>query len=253
MIKCIAVDDEPLALAQISKYIEKTPFLELCNSFNSGAEAMEFLHSNTIDLMFLDIQMPDMTGMELAKSLETCPQIIFTTAYSEYAVEGFKVNALDYLLKPLAYSIFLKSANKARVYFDKEQLIQAGSNISKTDTDKNDLQDKNSSIFVKSEHKLLRIKLSDILFLESMREYIKICLSEGEPILTLSSMKKIEGQLPSNKFMRVHRSYIVNLEKIKIIERNVIIFGRVRIPVSEQYKDKFLEYVDRYFLQRQNN
>jgi len=248
MINCIAVDDEPLALAQISKYIEKTPFLKLCNSFSSGVEAMEFLHSNTIDLMFLDIQMPDMTGMELVKSMETCPQIIFTTAYSEYAVEGFKVNALDYLLKPLAYSTFLKSANKARNYFDKEQLIQVGSEISKSNMNINDIQDQDSSIFVKSEHKLLRINLSEILFLESMREYIKICLTEGEPILTLSSMKKIEGQLPTNKFMRVHRSYIVNLEKVKIIERNVIIFGRVRIPVSEQYKKRFLEYVDSHFL-----
>ncbi|MFA6677879.1 MAG: LytTR family DNA-binding domain-containing protein [Bacteroidales bacterium] len=251
MIKCIAIDDEPLALTQISNYIKKTPFLDLCASFGTGVSAMEYLHHNQIDLMFVDIQMPDMTGMELVKVLDKAPKIIFTTAYSEYAAEGFKVEALDYLLKPLDYTTFLKSANKARSYFEKEEIVNNSVNnpVSKfVNNSTNDSENSKSYIFVKSEYKIVRVELSDILFLESMREYINIHLTNGKSIMTLSSMKKIEGQLPEDKFMRVHRSYIVNLERVKIIERNVIIFDDVRIPVSDQYKEDFQKYINKRFL-----
>jgi len=251
MIKCIAIDDEPLALTQISNYIKKTPFLDLCESFGTGVSAMEYLHHNQIDLMFIDIQMPDMTGMELVKALENAPKIIFTTAYSEYAAEGFKVDALDYLLKPLDYATFLKSANKARSYFDKEEIVNNSVSNPVSKIVNNSAVDDTSSescIFVKSEYKIVRVEFSDIVFLESMREYINIHLSSGECIMTLSSMKKIEAQLPQDKFMRVHRSYIVNLERLKIIERNVIVFDKVRIPISDQYKEEFQKYINKRFL-----
>lgn len=236
MIKCIAIDDEPLALQQISGYIEKTGFLELIGCFDNAIEALQFINENEIDLMFLDIQMPDLNGMDLAKSLEKKPEIIFTTAYSEYAVEGFKVNALDYLLKPLDYATFLKAANKAQAHFE---LVQKS---------KTDVQADSNHLFIKSEYKIIRIEIENILYIEGMREYIRIHLDNAKPVMSLLSMKKVEQKLSDSSFMRVHRSYIVNLKKLRTIERNRIIFDDVYIPVSEQYKEKFQNYIDNNFL-----
>ncbi len=237
IIKCIAIDDEPLALKQISSYIEKTPFLEAVALCRSAFDAIEFLADNEVDLMFVDINMPDLNGLDFVKSLMQKPQIIFTTAYSEYAIEGFQVDALDYLLKPISYAVFLKSANKAKTWFELNHKQQES------------VQTTQDSLFVKSEYKMVRIFLSEIKYIESANEYIQIHLVNDEPVTTLIRLKTMEEQLPKDKFMRVHRSFIVNLDRIKVIERNRIVFDHnVYIPVGEQYKEKFQEFVDKTFL-----
>ncbi len=236
-IKCIAIDDEPLALKQISSYIEKTPFLEAVALCKSAFEAMEYLEDNEADLMFVDINMPDLNGMDFVKSLAQKPLIIFTTAYSEYAMEGFQVNALDYILKPISYAVFLKAANKAKTWFEL--------NVKQTET----IKTTPDSLFVKSEYKMIRIFLSEIKYIESSNEYIHIHLVNEDPVTTLIRLKVMEEQLPGDKFMRVHRSFIVNLDKVKVIERNRIIFDKnVYIPVGDQYKENFQAFVDRTFL-----
>ncbi len=237
MIRCIAIDDEPLALRQLVDYISKTPYLELAGQFESAMKAIGFLDTNNVDLMFVDINMPDLNGMEFVKTLDNPPAVVFVTAYSEYAIDGFRVSALDYLLKPISYGDFLKSANKVRSWF--ENRPQAPTEV-KSNKD---------FLFIKSEYKILRINFDDIKYIEGMNEYIKIHLIASKPVMTLLSMKSIEEQLPSDRFMRVHRSFIVNLSKISVIERSRIIFdGNVYIPVSEQYKANFQNYIDKNFL-----
>ena len=237
MIRCIAIDDEPLALTQLAGYIKKTPFLELVGQYSSALQAIGVMGNTSTDLMFVDINMPDLSGLDFVRTLENPPRIVFVTAYSEYALEGFKVDALDYLLKPISYVDFLKSANKAKSWFD--------NHIQKSDEVRSD----KDFLFIKSDYKVLRINFSDIMYIEGMSEYIKIHLANSKPVMTLLSMKFIEEQLPADRFMRVHRSYIVNLTKISVIERNRIIFdGKVYIPVSEQYKTRFQEYIDKNFL-----
>ena len=236
-LKTIAIDDEPLALRLVCEYISKTPFLELVGSFDNPMDAVEFLSSHPIDLVFVDIQMPDLTGIELVRSLENAPKIIFTTAYDKFAVEGFKLNAIDYLLKPFSYEEFLKAAGKARKQFELE--TNALSSI----------EANNQFLFLKSEYKIRRINFNDILYIEGLKDYIKVYTTgEDKPVLSLNSMKSLEQKLPETKFMRVHRSFIVNLERIDTIERSRIIFGKTYIPVSDQYKDKFQEYLDKNFL-----
>jgi DNA-binding LytR/AlgR family response regulator len=236
-IKCLAIDDEPLALKQIGVYIKQTPFLDLVSLCNSAFDAIEYVTANNVSLMFVDISMPDLSGIDFVKSLKEKPYIIFTTAYSEYAIEGFKVDAIDYLLKPVGYNDFLKACNKVRSLFE---LRESQSDI---------IRSTNDQLFVKSDYKLLRIKLSDIKYIESMHEYVRIHLINDKPVMTLISLKSVEEQLPSDKFMRVHRSFIVNLERVKLIERFRIIFDtNVYIPVGEQYKVKFQEFIDKNFL-----
>jgi two-component system LytT family response regulator len=238
MIKCIAIDDEPLAVKKIADYIKKIPFLELVAECRSAFEAMEILENQDIQLLFIDINMPDISGMDFVKSLTKKPYVIFTTAYSEYAVEGFQVDAVDYLLKPISFSNFLKAANKVR------NLIELSTN-----PQKEIVRSSANHLFVKSEYKLIRIELDDIKYIESQHEYIKIHLVNTAPVMTQLSLKSIEAQLPSDRFMRVHRSYIVNLAKISVIERNRIVFdGKVYIPVSEQYKAMFQEFIDGNFV-----
>jgi len=236
MISCINIDDEPLALKKIAAYINKTPFLELKESFENPLDALTYLQNNTVDLIFADINMPDLNGLDFVKSLNNPPKIIFTTAYSEYALEGFKVDALDYLLKPIDYAAFLKSSIKAQHWFGNKHNF------------KEELKSDGDFLFIKSEYKILRVKIEDIKYIEGMREYIRIHLTNEKPIMTLLSMKSIEKQLESKNFMRVHRSYIVNLHKVSIIERSRIVLDKVYIPISEQYKDKFQQFVDKNFL-----
>lgn len=236
-IRCVAIDDEPLALKQIGAYIEKTPFLDMAALCNSAIDALEFISSDKADLVFVDINMPDLNGMDFVKSLKEKPGIIFTTAYSEYALDGFKVDAIDYLLKPISYNDFLRAVNKAKLLL--------GNTEQKGDT----ANSSSDHLFVKSEYKIMRIELSDIKYIESMHEYVRIHMANEKPVMTLLSMKTIEEQLPREKFMRVHRSYIVNKEKIKVVERNRIIFdNNVYIPVSDQYKTVFQEFINRNFL-----
>jgi len=237
MIRCIAIDDEPLALQQIAGYIRQTPFLELAGLCESALQAIEILEKTPVDLMFVDINMPDLNGMDFVRSLENPPMVVFVTAYGEYALDGFRVDAIDYLLKPVSYDDFLKSANKVKAWYD--ALQQKPSEI----TSNKDF------LFIKSEYKILRINFEDIKYIEAMSEYIRIHLVNSKPVMTQISMKAIEDQLPSDRFMRVHRSYIVSLSKISVIERNRIIFdGTVYIPVSEQYKSRFQNYIDKNFL-----
>jgi DNA-binding LytR/AlgR family response regulator len=234
-ITCVIVDDEPMALNLVETYVEKTPFLELKNKCSSAIEAMEFLKTQPVDLLFLDIQMPDLTGIEFSKMLPKETRVIFTTAFDQYALEGFKVEALDYLLKPFDYAEFLAAANKANTWFSLVRNKQ-----------KTVVSDEKEFLFVKSEYKQLRIKLADVLYFEGLKDYIKIWLKDNpKPILTLMSLKSLEEELPETQFMRVHRSFIVSLKNIEVVERSQIIINKQRISVSEQYKPKFLDFINR--------
>ena len=236
MIRCIAIDDEPLALKQIESYIEKTPFLHFEKGFNTPIKAMDFLSENETDLMFVDINMPDLTGIDFVKSLSTSAKVIFTTAYREFAYEGFQVDAADYLVKPIAYSEFLKAVTKTKErFFLKKETTET--------IEKND-----QFLFIKSEYKIVRIDFNDITFIESMRDYVRIHLENQKPVMALMGLTKMENYLPSNDFMRVHRSFIVRLNKISTIERNRIVFGKNYIPISEQYKEAFQNFLDTRFL-----
>lgn len=237
MIRAIAIDDEPLALKLISGYITKTPFLELANTFDNPLSALEFLENESIDLIFADIQMPDLSGTEFVRIMDQGPKVIFTTAYERYAVEGFKLNAVDYLLKPFSYEEFLIAAQKAVKLIELEQkaLPQIEANT--------------EFLFLKSEYKIRRINFNDILYIEGLKDYIKVFVkNEDKPILSISTLKMVESKLPAKYFMRVHRSFIVNLNKIETIERSRIVFGKEYIPISDQYKDSFQEFLDRNFL-----
>jgi two-component system, LytTR family, response regulator LytT len=237
IIKCLAIDDEPLALTKMSGYISRTPFLELSGVSRSGFDAIELISGKKVDLLFVDINMPDINGLDFVRSLHIKPQIIFTTAFSEYAIEGFKLDALDYLLKPIGYNEFLKAANKARNYFE--------SAVPETKKQTNP----DEYLFVKSASKMARVSLNDIVYIEGMREYVRIHLSFGKSLMPLVSLRSLEEQLPPDRFMRVHRSYIVNLEKITTIEHNRIVFdGKVYIPVSGQYKELFQKYLSSHSL-----
>lgn len=239
-IKCLAIDDEPLALKQLVAYVQKLPYLEMVGQCSSAFEAFELLEHQHVDLMFVDINMPDLNGLEFVKSLTQKPLLIFTTAYSEYALEGFKVDALDYLLKPFSFTEFSKAAGKAHAQFE---LMQHSGDSSEK------LESNDEFLFIKSEYKLLRVNFNDIRFIEGMKEYVRIHITGQKPIMTLLSMKSLEAKLPQDKFMRVHRSYIVNLSKITTIERFTIVFeDKHRIPVSDNYKEKFQSFLDKNFM-----
>jgi len=231
------MDDEPLALKLLSGYVRKTVFLSLLGEFDNPFSAMEFLENNKVDLIFLDIQMPDLNGIEFARTITGNSKIIFTTAFEKYALEGFRLEAIDYLLKPFSYEEFLVTAKKAKKQITLEQQVAST------------VEANNEFLFLKSDYKIRRINLGDILYIEGLKDYVKVFVkNEPKPVLTISSMKQIEAKLPSSQFMRVHRSFIVNLNRIETIERFRIVFGHVYIPVSDQYKEKFQEYVSRNFL-----
>ena len=236
-IRTIAIEDEPLALALVTGYISKTSVLELVGAFDNPLDALEFLADNPVDLIVLDIQMPDLSGIEFIRTLQFPPKIIFTTAYEKYAVEGFKVNAVDYLLKPFSYQEFVAAVQKAKKLIELEsaQLPHIEAN--------------NQFLFLKSEYKIRKISFGNILYIEGLKDYIKVYHeSEKAPILSINTLKSIEEKLPADRFMRIHRSFIVNLDKIETIERGRIIFGDVYIPVGDQYKDRFQEFLDKNFL-----
>ena len=234
IIKCIAIDDEPLAVKKIASYINKIPFLELVSECRNVMEAMDVMSKNDIQLLFIDINMPDISGMEFVRSLRDKPYIVFTTAYSEYAVEGFEVEAVDYLLKPISFSNLLKAANKVKV------LMELKANNQKENRD-----EPVSHFFVRSSYKLIRIDFQNIKYIESQHEYIKIHLHNNESVTTKMSLKSIEELLPTNHFIRVHRAFIVNRSTISVVERNrIVIDGNVFIPVSDQYKDAFQRHID---------
>ena len=244
ILKCIAVDDEPLALQILVSYIEQTPSLALVGQFSNAIEALKAIHEPDIDLIFLDIRMPDINGIELAKIVEQYRvkgnlRIIFTTAFDQYALDGYKVDALDYLLKPFSFVDFSKSVAKALGYFElirnPEQEIQKLSPpIPETEV---------AYIYLKFEYQLVRIAVDDIIYVESMKDYVKVFrLSEDKPLLSLTSMKSLEEKLPENKFMRIHRSYIVSLDKIKSATKNSVQIDKITIAVTDQYKDNFMKF-----------
>jgi len=239
MIRVLAIDDEPLALQQLAAYIKKITFLELVAECQSAIEAKEILNNENIDAIFCDINMPDLNGMDFVKSLSTPPLIVFTTAYSEYAVEGFKVDAVDYLLKPFGLDDFKRAANRLQERLEVRQQEPATTIVSSED----------DSIFVKTDYRVVKIAISDIRYIEGMSEYLKIHLeSLPKPIVTLLSMKKMEEFLPTH-FMRIHRSYIINLKKIQEVNKNrVIMDSETYLPIGDNYKDAFNDYLNKKFL-----
>ena len=253
----MAIDDEPLALQQIAAYIDKVPYLELAAQCQSAVEARQFLENDTVDAIFCDINMPDLNGMDFVKSLTAPPLIVFTTAYAEYAVEGFKVAAVDYLLKPFGLQDFQRAANRLR-----ERLESATSSANNTTaspattaassasaTVVSGSAADNDALFLKTEYRIVKVSISDIRYVEAMSEYLKVHLkSQPKPIVTLLSMKKMEERLPAN-FMRIHRSYIINLDAIQEVNKNrVIMDAETYIPVGDNYKETFQHYLDAKFL-----
>jgi DNA-binding LytR/AlgR family response regulator len=247
ILNCIAVDDEPLALGLVCAFIEQTPFLKLTGRYSSAVEALVGLQDQKVDLIFLDIQMPNLNGIELARVLDSRgankPRIIFTTAYNQFALEGYKVDALDYLLKPFNYEEFLHAANKALNY---AELLQRSANPAPAAaTEESRIED--DYLFLKIEYQLVRIALKDILYIEGLKDYVKIYLQSVEkPLLSLTSLKALEEKLPAKRFMRVHRSFIVSLDKINSITRNALQIGKINITVGDQYKEAFGVFLSKW-------
>ena len=236
-LKCSVIDDEPLARELICSFVKKTPFLELENSYASASEAVRSIIDGKVDLVFLDIQMPELNGIEFAKIIPPECRIVFVTAFEQYAIEGFRHNAIDYLLKPVSYSEFLNAANRALVW---AELNEKARLAAKKDGEP-------QFIIVKSEYKLIQIDISKITYIEGLKDYVKI-YTEDSPncILSLMNMKTIEQRLPADKFIRVHRSFIVQMSKINVIERNRIVFGKKYIPISDTYKKAFNDYLQKH-------
>lgn len=237
ILNCAIVDDEPLALELLQSYVEKTSFLRLVGKYSSAVQAMsEIPLHEEVHVLFLDIQMPELSGLEFSRMVHSETRIIFTTAFGQYALDSYKVNALDYLLKPISYADFLQSVNKAAQWYELKQKAENGSSeVSAAD----------DCIYVKSDYKLVQIPLERILYIEGLKDYIKIHV-EGElkAILSLISMKAMEEKLPSSRFLRVHRSYIVQKSKIKVIDRGRIVFGKEYIPISDSYKQELQNYLN---------
>jgi len=262
MIRCIAIDDEPLALQQIAAYIGKIPGLQLVAQCQSAIEARQFLEQDTVDVIFCDINMPDLNGMDFVKSLTMPPRIVFTTAYADYAVEGFKVNAVDYLLKPFGLQEFQRAVQRLRERMSLQTHPQPlpfreGSSYPQGDISAESLSTPlpvregqgGESFFLKTDYRIVKVTISDIRYVEAMSEYLKVHLEgEAKPIVTLLSMKKMEERLPSN-FMRIHRSYIINLDKIREVNKNrVIMDADTFLPVGDNYKEAFQTWLDTRFL-----
>ncbi|MBO2008987.1 LytR/AlgR family response regulator transcription factor [Hymenobacter negativus] len=241
-LKTIAVDDEPLALGMVAAFVEKTPFLELVGKFGSAVEALKYLHEHpgTVDLAFLDIQMQELNGLELARVLgPTGPRVIFTTAFPQYALEGYRVDAIDYLVKPFNYEEFLRAASKARAYAELTAPQSAAPAAAAPEEDE--------YLFLKAEYQLVRVALSDILYVEGLKDYVKVHLkSTPRALLSLMSLKAMEEKLPARRFMRIHRSFIVALDKIESVRRLTVQIGAVTIPVGDQYKEIFMQFLSRW-------
>ncbi len=237
-IKCLAIDDEPLALKQLAAYLAKVPFFEVAGCCQSALEAIPLLDKQPIDAIFIDINMPDLNGMEFVKSLQHPPLVVFTTAYQEYAVEGFKVDAIDYLLKPFGMGDIMQAADKVKRQYD---LLHAASVAP---------VDKDETIFLKSDYRVVRIQIRDIIYIEGMSEYLRIHLSDGsKPVTVLLSMKKIEERLAGFDFMRIHKSYIVNLRHITEINRSrIVLDSGLDLPIGDSYRDALNNYISGKFL-----
>ena len=235
-LNCVIIDDEPLAADLLASYARKTPFLNLIGAYNNAVEAMKGISENNVHLVFLDIQMPDLGGIELAKILPKDTKVVFTTAFSQYAIDSYKVNTLDYLLKPISYEEFVKAADKALEWFTKVNPSMK-------------LFNKDRFIYVKSDYKMVQIKYDDIIYIEGVKDYVKIFTDNGEkPVMSLMNMKKFEENLPQPEFLRTHRSYIVHMTKVKLIDKFHIAFGKELIPISDTYKEDIQNYFDLHTL-----
>lgn len=239
-ICCLAIDDEPLALQQLASYISNVPYFELVGQCLSAAEAAHYLRKGQrVDAIFIDINMPDLSGMDFVKQLTDPPLVVFTTAYADYAVEGYKVNAIDYILKPFGQKEFDAAAEKVRQQYE---LLHPVSVV----TDETD-----HTLFLKTDYKIVRVHINSIRFVEAMSEYLRVHIDGEKPVVVLLSMKKMEDYLPKNRFMRIHRSYIVNLQKIKeIVKNHVTMSEGESLPIGELYKDAFMAYVNSRYLAR---
>ena len=232
ILKCAIIDDEPLAVELLASYVAKIPFMQLEGKYHNAVDAMNGINDRHVDLVFLDIQMPELNGMELSKLLPESTRVVFTTAFEQYALDSYRLGALDYLMKPISYTDFLEACNKALQWFT---LLNDA---------KNRPANEPTSIFVKSEYKLLQIDLDDINYIEGLKDYVKIyTISRQRPVLSLMNMKAMEQMLPTSRFIRVHRSYIVAKNKIREVERNRIVFGNTYIPIGDSYKQAFQDFI----------
>lgn len=237
LLNCWIIDDEPLALSLLESYVNRAPFFKLTGKFTSALSAMQKISSEKVDVMFLDIQMPELSGMDFARTLSDHTRIIFTTAFSEYAIEGYRVNALDYLLKPFSFEEFLVASKRALSWFE-----MAATGVG------DDIENRRADvgIFIKSEYRYIHLLYDDIIYIEGLKDYVKIYTeTESKPLLTLMSLKQLEIELPKAYFIRVHRSYIINLSKISSINKNRIIIGEKQIPVGETYRKVFMSIISK--------
>ena len=232
-IKCAIIDDEPLAVELLVSYVKKIPFMELNGKYSNAVDAMKGIAENPVDIVFLDIQMPELNGLELSRMLPETTRVVFTTAFEQYALDGYRINALDYLMKPISYAEFLEACNKALQWYKMVRQVEEPKAATAT------------SIFVKSEYKLLQIDRDDIRYIEGLKDYVKIYTEQSpHPILSLMNMKAIEQMLPSSRFIRVHRSFIVQKSKIREIDRNRIVYDKdLYIPIGDSYKQAFLDFL----------
>jgi len=232
-LTCAIIDDEHLAADLLASYVKKTPFLDLVGTFYSAVEAIKTLCEIPVDLLFLDVQMPELSGIEFAKVLPKSTKVVFTTAYKQYAIESYQVNTVDYLIKPISYDDFLKAANKVLKYAEPKESA-------------NEFTLRDGFIFVKSEYKLIKVNIDDILFVHGLKDYVKIYLADGTNIMSLMNLSKIQDNFPYPEFMRVHRSYIVHIKKADMIDRLRFVFGNQYIPVSETYKEEVQRYIEQH-------
>ena len=257
MIKTLVIDDEPLALQQLAAYARKMPFLDVVGECQSAIEARDIINNERIDAVFVDINMPDLNGMDFVRSLAAPPLVVFTTAYSEYAIDGFKVDAVDYLLKPFGLDDFKRAALRVKKRFEMENAALAAADDNFDDTTADDPDENGDSparplndsdtIFLKTEHRVVRVNIADIRYVEGMSEYLKVHVEGTRPIIMLLSMKKMEERLPEN-FLRIHRSYIVNMKKVQEVTKNRIVMDAdTYLPIGDMYKESLTQYLaDKY-------
>lgn len=236
-MKCVIIDDEPLAVDLLKDFVSKVDSLELVSTFNNAIDAVSFINQTNIDLIFLDIEMPHFSGIEFLNTIEKKPLIIFTTAYSDYAVEGFNLGAVDYLVKPIPFHRFLKSVVRAQQVFNPAAAVQSISENTSPESEQD-------FMFVRAEYENIKMNFSDILFIEGLKDYVKIYTTDNKFILTLISLIKLENLLSSKGFSRIHRSYIINIKHVKSIQKNKVLISDKRIPISESYKNAFFEKIN---------
>lgn len=243
ILTCMIIDDEPLAISLLEEYVSKTPFLQLVQSFDNPVEAVEAYTKSPVDVVFLDIQMPELSGLELSRIIHARTRIIFTTAFKQYAYESYQLNAIDYLLKPIGFEAFLRAANKALQWFELTRKEE------KDPVSPHPPAESPKSLFVKTDYRLLRLDMDKILYVSSLRDYVQFHI-EGETrsVISLMTMKAAEEVLPPDKFIRVHRSYIVSIDKINAIENNRVIIGKEYIPISEAYRERFTTILSTYMV-----